>query len=118
MKEFPEESELQFFVGLRVGNIIFQPYSIDVTFDDNTYLVAEGILEHVDQNGVIERLEPKKGFGATTLHRIVDKLVILIVRKPWSLEFRFENGHSLAVISIPGPIESGHISHAGDMFVF
>jgi hypothetical protein len=118
MKEFPHESELQFFVGLRVGNVIFQPYSIDITFDDHTYLVTESILEHVDPNGVIEKLEPKKGFGATTLHMIVDKLVVLVIGKAWSLQLRLENGHSLTVFSVPGPVESGHISHAGDMFVF
>jgi hypothetical protein len=118
MKEFPEQALLQFLVGRTVGNVVFQPYSIDFTLDDNSYLVVEHLLEYVGQHGAVERLNPQEGFGATALHRIVSRVVTSVVREPFSLTLHFDNGHSLKVHSIPGRYESGHISGNGDYFVF
>ena len=118
MKEFPEQALLQFLVGRTVGNVVFQPYSIDFSLDDNSYLVVEHLLEYVGQHGAVERLNPQEGFGATALHRIVSRVVTSVVREPFSLTLHFDNGHSLKVHSIPGRYESGHISGNGDYFVF
>jgi hypothetical protein len=118
MKEFPEQAELQFLVGRSVSNVIFQPYSIDITFDDNSYIVAEHLLEYVGQHGAVERLNPQEGFGATALHSIVTRVVTSVIRQPFSLTLRFDNGHSLNVLSIPGRYESGQIWTRGDYFVF
>lgn len=118
MKEFPDQTTLRFLIGIRVANVVFQPYSIDVRFDDGTLLVTEHLIEHVDQNGRSRKLDIQKGFEATELHKIVDRQVVSIIRAPFSLTLHFDNGHALTVISLPGPLESGHIWRGEDLFVF
>jgi hypothetical protein len=118
MKEFPAYDALKFLVGRKVSNIIFQPFSIDIGFDDNSFLVVEHLLEHFDDNGSGQILYIKKGFGPVRLHKIVGREVAEVDRQPFSLAIRFANGHLLKVISIPGPLESGHISREGDVLAF
>jgi hypothetical protein len=87
-----------------VSNVTFQPFSIDVAFDDNSYLVAEHVLEHVDDRGVSEVLEPQKGHGATTLHKIVNALVTSSERERFAWMLKFESGHRIKIKSIPGTV--------------
>jgi hypothetical protein len=118
MKEFPDQETLGFLVGLRVANVVLQPYSIDIRFDDQTILVVEHLIEHVDENGNSQRMDIQEGFGTTALHKIVDKQVVSIVRVPFSLALHFDNEHTITVVSRPGPLESGHIWRDQDLFVF
>lgn len=118
MNEFPPYEALEFFIGLRVSNVIFQPYSVDFTFDDGTRLVCEHNVEHCDTAGRRQVLDIQKGFDTVALHNVVDRRIVRIVRDAFSLCFTFDDGQKVKISSLPGEFESGHIWHAGELQVF
>ena len=118
MKAFPETGELKFLLGLTVRNAILQPYSIDFTFDDGTFLIVEEGLEHVYEDGRSYWLNPQEEYGPVDLHRIVNRQIVSLEREPFMLTLTFDNGHMMRIISTPGIYESGHFSRQGDVVVF
>jgi hypothetical protein len=99
-------------------HIVFQPYSVDITFDDNSVLVVEHSLEHISRGGDCLRLDIQHGFGPTNLHQLVGRKIARIDRDPFLLAIAFEDGQALKVLSKPGPLESGHLFRGGDVSVF
>ncbi len=118
MNEFPSEKDLAFLNGLVVCNVILHPYSIDFTFDDGTFLVVEHELEHIHDNGRCDRFDIQKGFGPVDLHKVVNRQIVGYEREPLQLTVRFDNGHSLRIISILGPYESGHFTRRDGLWLF
>jgi len=118
MQEFPGTTELQFPLGLRVSGLIFQPFSMEVIFDAGTSLVSEHSLEYEPANGEPEILDIQKGLDKTSIHKIVDHQIVCFERTPFSLSLLFDDGQKLRVISVPGPLESGHFSRGKTLLIF
>jgi hypothetical protein len=118
MKEFPDQSDLEFFVGCSVSNVILQPYSIDFQFDDASILVAEHLVEHLDVDQTLQQLDPQKGYESNKLNKIVNRLVTSVVRQPFSLTLHFDNGHAITITSRRGRFESGYIRSGKEHFIF
>jgi hypothetical protein len=118
MREFPDRKELSFLIGLSVSGVVFRRFTLDVMFDDNTVLQAEYMLEHVDERGECEHLDIQAGFGAVSLHKVVEATVTSIEREPLLLSLVFDNGHTLRIASELGPYESGNFSRGADVIVF
>ncbi|WP_119391363.1 hypothetical protein [Taklimakanibacter lacteus] len=118
MNEFPSAIDVQFLKGLRVSCLIFQPYAVEITFDDGSSLVSEHLIEYSPVAGEVQVLDIQKGFDHVSIHRIVDRRIADIRREPFDLSLHFEDGQTLKVISKPGPLESGHLSHGGVTIVF
>ena len=118
MKEFPSEEDLAFLNGLTVSNAILQPYSIDFSFDDGTYLTVEHVLEHIHDNGRRDSFDIQEGYGPLDLHKIVNHRIVGFEREPLRLTLRFDNGHSLRITSILGFYESGHFNRRGECWIF
>ncbi len=118
MREFPEYEYLEFMIGCTISNVILQPYTIDFTFDDNTFLTVEVFLEHIDENGCSQLLDIQKGYGPISLHKIVNCEIVRIERDPLLLTIYFKNDHVLKIISVPGPLESGHFNRHGEVAIF
>jgi len=118
VKQFPDAEALRFLLGVGVSNITFQPFSIDILFDEGTILVVEHSLEYADETGRVQTLDIQKGFGPTALHRIVGGVISAVSREPFLLTIDFSNGRRLKIKSVPGGLESGHISSQGEIWVF
>lgn len=119
MQEFPAEDVLGFLIALEVANVIFQPYSIDIGFTDGTYLVCEHKIEYVGEDGASHQIDiQKRRLGPVCLHEFVGRHIEGIVRDSFLLTLRFNGDWMLKIYSIPGPLESGHFSHAGEVIVF
>ena len=51
MKPFPPEGDLQFLVGLEVGQVCLDPWSTQLRFSDGGQITLEGPFEHCDVQG-------------------------------------------------------------------
>lgn len=65
-----------------------------------------------------EHIFIQNGYGATAIHKIVNKKIVKIARLPFILEFYLEDNLILKVRSIPGALESGHFLRHGELAIF
>jgi hypothetical protein len=118
MQPFPDRNELQFLIGLRISNVILQPYSIDFTFEDNSFLVVEHCLVHKFSEADFDTFDIQNGYISNRLHSVVSKKIVGIKAETWALSLCLKDGQVLQIVSNPGPLESGHFSRHGKVLVF
>ncbi|HTN98133.1 MAG TPA: hypothetical protein VL101_14265 [Nordella sp.] len=118
MIEFPELEALKFLSGLRITDVVLQPFSIVINLEDSSFIVCEHIVEQRNARGDVDTLDIQIGYDRTSLQKIVDRRIVRFERDDFYLTLHFADGQWLRIVSKAGPLESGHISHRGVLFVF
>jgi hypothetical protein len=118
MYEFPPQAELAPLVGQRVAHVTFHPFTIELQLEGEILIQVTRLLEYVTSDGQRELLNPEEHFGATALHRIVNKVVTVVHRAPLQLTLGIEDGQRVIVHSNLGSYEAGFIRINHDQYVF
>lgn len=116
--EFPPQSDLAPLAGQRVAYVTFHPFTIELQFEDEILIQVTHLLEYVTAGGQRELLDLENRFGATALHCIADKVVMIVHRAPLQLTLGMEDGQRVIVHSNLGPYEAGFIRINHDLYVF
>lgn len=115
MRAFPSAAELQFLVGLEVGQICLDPWSTQLLFADGGKITIEGPFEHLDSHGRIHRHQAteERDCGPVFFRDLIQEQVTLLEREPLCLTLVFGNGATLRIMSEEIPFESGQICPPG-----
>jgi hypothetical protein len=121
MHPFPPATELQFLVGLEVGQICLDPWSTQIRFTNGGQITVVGRLEHVDSQGRshLHQANEDQERGPVYLRELIQQRITLLQREPSCLALAFTNGSVLRIWSEASPYEDGQIqAHGGRLIVF
>ncbi|HVI33226.1 hypothetical protein [Phenylobacterium sp.] len=123
MHPFPPAADLQFLIGLEVGQVCLDPWSTQVRFSDGGQITIEGPFEHVDAAGQTHshQASDEQDVGPVFLRELIQQRITALDSEPRSLTLTFANGALLRISSEEGPYESGQIhppSGEGGLVVF
>jgi hypothetical protein len=106
---------LQFLVGLEVGQIRLDPWSIQVRFSDGGHITIEGPFEHVDTQGRshMHQVRDEQDRGPVFLRELVQQRITMLQSEDTRLTVAFSNGAFLRLCSDTVPYESGQIYPPG-----
>ena len=115
MRSFPPGADLQFLLGLEVGQICLDPWSTQVRFSDSGQITIEGPFEHLDAHGHLHlhQGQNQQDRGPVFLRDLIQQRITSLESEPSRLTLGFENGARLAILSEAAPFESGQISPPG-----
>lgn len=115
MRQFPLATELQFLIGLEVGQICLDPWSTQIRFTDGGQITVVGRFEHVDVHGRshLHQADEKQDHGPVFLRELIQQRITLFQREPSCLTLAFANGSVLRIWSETGPYEDGEIHPPG-----
>jgi len=115
MHPFPPASDLQFLVGLEIGQICLDPWSTQLRFADGGRITIEGPFEHLDAQGKshFHQAGDERDRGAVFLRDLLQQQITLLESEPRRLTLVFENGARLRIVSEEIPYESGQIHPPG-----
>lgn len=57
MIELPELEAFVFLSGLRITDVVLQPFSIVINLEDSSFIVCEHIVEQGNARGDVDRLD-------------------------------------------------------------
>ena len=115
MHPFPPASELQFLVGLEVGQIRLDPWSTQFCFADGGRITVEGPFDHLDAEGQLHSHHAKEGQdrGPVFFRDLIQQQITLVESEPGRLTLMFGNGARLRLLSEETPYESCQIYPPG-----
>lgn len=115
MHPFPPLAELQFLIGLKVGQICLDPWSTQFRFTDGGRITVEGPFEHLDAQARLHRHQAadEQDRGAVFLCELIQQRIAHLDVEPSRLILSFDNGARLAMLSETIPFESGQIYPPG-----
>ena len=115
MYSFPPAADLQFLIGLDVGQICLDPWSTQFRFTDGGRITIEGPFEHVDVQGKLHHHQEvdAQDRGAVFFRDLIQQRITLVESEPLRLTLGFENGATLAIVSEDIEFESGQIYPPG-----
>lgn len=115
MHAFPPASDLQFLIGLEVGQICLDPWSTQVRFSQGGRITIEGPFDHRDAKGALHAHQAGEGQdrGAVYLRDLIQQQITRVEREPRRLTLVFANGAVLQIASEDSPYESGQIYPPG-----
>jgi hypothetical protein len=115
MHPFPPAAELQFLVGLEVGQICLDPWSTQLRFADGGRITIEGPFDHHDADGQVHAHQAGEGRdqGPVFFRDLIQQQIILVESEQRRLTLVFGNGARLGIVSEEIPYESGQIYPPG-----
>jgi hypothetical protein len=115
MHPFPAPEDLQFLIGLEVGQVCLDPWSTQFHFSEGGQITIEGQFEHVDAQGRshIHQSGDEQDVGPVFLRALTQQRVEALEVEPFNLTLRFSSGETLRVKSDEGPHEYGQIYPPG-----
>lgn len=115
MHSFPPASDLQFLVGLEIGQICLDPWSTQLRFANGGQITVEGPFEHWDAEGHLHSHQAgdEQDRGAVFLRDLLQQQITLFELEPTRLTLVFGNGARLRIVSEEIPYESGQIYPPG-----
>lgn len=115
MHPFPPASDLQFLVGLEVGQICLDPWSTQLRFADGGRITIEGLFDHRDAQGQLHTHQTGEGQdqGAVFFRDLIQQQITALESEPRRLTLVFGNGARLRIVSEEIPYESGQIYPPG-----
>jgi len=116
MRPFPPASELQFLIGLEVGQICLDPWSTQVRFADGGQMTITGRFEHMDVRGLSHwhQAEEEQDLGPVYLRDLLQQRITFLQREPNCLTLGFGNGAILRIWSEISAYENGGIFPPGE----
>jgi hypothetical protein len=116
MHKFPPLPELQFLVGKEIGQIVFDPHSVQFRWSNGGQITAYDRIEHTDEYGETHAYDCTAYTGpALLLHRLIQKRVTVLDVEPLCLTLGFEGGQLLRLETEEGPYECGTIQFTDDL---
>ena len=111
MKPFPPEDDLQFLVGLEVGQVCLDPWSTQLRFSDGGQITLEGPFEHCDVRGALHAHQSNdtQDLGPLFLRDIIQQRITRLAAEGSQLVLWFGNGAVLKIFAEAGQYEDGHI---------
>ena len=115
MHPFPASEDLQFLIGLEIGQVCLDPWSTQFRFSEGGQMSIEGQFEHVDVQGCshIHQSGDKRDVGPVFLRALTQQRIEALEVGPLSLTLRFSSGATLRIQSDGGPYECGQIYPPG-----
>lgn len=115
MYPFPQASELQFLVGLEVGQICLDPWSAQFRFADGGQITVEGPFAHLDAEGHLHAHQTgeSQDWGPVFFRDLIQQQISLLECEPRRLTLIFGNEAQLRLVSEKIPYESGQIYPPG-----
>jgi hypothetical protein len=115
MHPCPPAAELQFLVGLEVGQICLDPWSTQIRFSDGGRITIEGRFEHQDAQGRSHMHQAGDGrdLQPVFLRELVQQSITLLQSEPGRLTLAFGNGSMLRLWSDASPFECVQIYPPG-----
>lgn len=116
MHPFPPASELQFLIGLEVGQICLDPWSTQIRFSDGGQITVTGRFEHVDAQGRshAHQTGEEQDLGPVFFRDLIQHRIILVQSESSCLTLAFSNGAQLRIWSEVTPYEDGQIYPPGE----
>ncbi len=111
MHPFPKADDLEFLVGLEVGQVCLDSWSTQLRFSGGGQITVEGDFEHVDAQGRshIHQSGDEQNVGPVFLRDLIQQRVTELKVEPFSLTLSFSSGSTLLVRSDEGSYECGQI---------
>jgi hypothetical protein len=115
MHLFPREEELRFLIGLEVGQVCLDPWSIQFRFSEGVRMTVQEQFEHVDARGTrhVHQASDERDTGPVFLRELVQQRVTKLTVEPLLLTLHFSNGAAILVRTMEGPYECGQIYPPG-----
>lgn len=115
MHPFPPAADLQFLIGLEVGQVRLGPWSTHFDFADGGGIAVEGPLEHLDADGRthLHQLGEEQDVGPFFLRDLLQQRITAVESEPTRLCLTFSNGALLRIWSEPSQYEHGQIYPPG-----
>ncbi|MNI24109.1 hypothetical protein D3C73_777180 [compost metagenome] len=115
MHAFPPATDLQFLVGLEVGQICLDPWSTQLRFADGGRISIEGPFDHRDAQGQLHTHQTGEGqdHGAVFFRDLIQQQITFLESEPKRLTLVFGNGARLRIVSEKISYEGGQIYPPG-----
>jgi len=116
MHKFPDASDLQFLVGLEVGQVCLDPWTVQLRFGDGGQITIEGEFQHTDLRGDvhIHQAGEERDTGPFFLGELVQDRISGLEATPLRLTLSFSNGGAVSILTEEGPYECGQIYAPGE----
>ena len=113
MYAFPPSDDLRFLAGETIGQIVLDPWSLQLRFADGGQITVEGRIEHVDAGGLTHSHDCQKRTGeALYLHGLLLHSITAVETEPLRLSLTFASGAILRIFTELGGPECGQIIFA------
>ena len=115
MYPFPPFTDLQFLIGLEVGQICLDPWSTQFRFADGGSIAVMGPFEHLDTQARRHHHQNTdlQDRGAVFLRELIQQQITGLEVDKQRLVLSFRNGSTLTIFSEDIPYESGQIYPPG-----
>ena len=107
MHAFPPAAELEFLVGLEIGQVCLDPWSIQLMFSEGGHIAVEGPLEHVDLAGNIHRHQDgdEQDRGPVFLRELIQRRITQVAVDGLCLSLFIDGGAILRLFADASPYE-------------
>jgi len=115
MHPFPPAADLQFLIGLEVGQVRLAPWSTHFDFADGGSIAVEGPFEHLDVDGRLHLHQSgeEQDVAPVFLRQLLRQEITELESEPTRLSLKFSNGAQLRIWSEPSQYENGQIRPPG-----
>jgi hypothetical protein len=110
MHAFPSVDKLGFLIGAEIQQIALDPWSLQFRFADGGSITVEGLIEHVDESGVVHPHHCQQRVdNALYLHQLLEHPITAISGETFCLSLAFATGAILRIYSELSQYECGQI---------
>ena len=110
MHAFPPAEALSFLVGLKIGQIALDPWSLQFRFEDGGQITVEGKIEHIDEGGAVHPHDCGNRDGNPLyLHQLLQQPIRALYVEPLCLSLTFASGAKLRIFTVVDTFECGQI---------
>ena len=122
MHPFPKSEQLQFLLAGQptLTQLVFNPYGLGLTLDNDCSINVENALSHVSPNGEVSLYEREwRNEKPSHLHTLLERSLISVDTADYLLTLCFEGGDKVLVHSDDSNFEAGQIYGSdGSLIVF
>jgi hypothetical protein len=107
----PPANELNFLVGLEIGQVSLDPWSLQFRFSDGGQITVEGPIEHIDPSGQSHwhQNSEDQDRGPVFFREILQRKIVQIGSEPDCLTLFLDDQAQLRIVAQTGPYESAQI---------
>lgn len=111
----PPENELHFLVGLEIGQVRLDPWSLQFRFSDGGHIAVESPIEHIDPTGRSHwhQSGEEQDRGPVFFRELLQRKIVRISSEPDCLTLFLDGGAQLRIVAEIGPYESAQIHPPG-----
>jgi hypothetical protein len=110
MHAFPPAEALRFLVGLKIGQVALDPWSLQFRFDDGGGITVEGKIEHIDESGAVHTYDCQdRRSNPLYLHQLLQQPICALDVEPLCLSLAFASSAKLRIFTELNTYECGQI---------